>query len=525
MQTPQTLKTSNTALTPSSARDWGFLLACALCSLPALVPTFPAMVDLPQHAAQIEAIKGVITGDWQYAPLFQITYLTPYWIGYIFALLLSPIVGSVWAVKLVAAFALACLPWCAWQFLRLYHPPVQLRWLLLPIPFGFAYEWGFLNFLISISVGFITLRVILAEGSQKAALWKGVLWVHLLFLAHILTAAMFCSIAAFLMMTPWRGFAAWLKRMTPQLSVLPVLLAYVLLTLMGANNAADPIAWHLGWHRLPELVQGFISGPTPALGFALTGVALAAPWLLGAKWQRSLAYFLPFALYLAWMLFIPHYVLGNFFNYQRFGFIGYPLYLLCFNYSASAGQHRHSRLVSAGLLTVSLAMLAFQVNRVLTFDREYADYEHTIAEAEPGKRMLIFAVDRYSAISQAPLYLHFPSWYQAQTKGLVDYSFASMFVVIEYKDKARHPIRSGFEWYPLNFDWQRNQGDLFDYFIFRSLKNPVQWMQAKSGCRAQLVSHHGAWWLFARTVQPDPACEPASVAGTAADSPPVKPQQ
>lgn len=519
-----TQKFSHAIQAPVFKRDWKFLLACTLCTLPALLPTYPAMVDLPQHAAQIEAIKGVLTGEWQYAHLFQITYLTPYWIGYIFALLLSPIVGSVWAVKLVAAAALACLPWCAWQFLRLYHSPVQLRWLLLPIPFGFAYEWGFLNFLISISVGFITLRVILAEGSQKAAWWKGVLWVHLLFFAHILTAAMFCSIAAFLMMTPWRGFAAWLKRMTPQLSVLPVLLAYVLFTLMGANNAGDSISWQLGWHRLSELAQGFIGGPTLTAGIALAAVALAAPWLLGARLQSSPAYFLPFALYLAWMLFIPHYVLGNYFNYQRFGFTGYPLYLLCFNYSATTAQQRHTRFVGVGLMTIALAMLAFQTNRVLTFDREYADYERTIADAAPGKRMLIFAVDRYSAISQAPLYLHFPSWYQAQTRGLVDYSFASMFVIIEYKDKASHPIQPQFEWYPLSFDWQRNQGDIFDYFIFRSLRNPVQWMQAKSGCKTKLVSHHGAWWLFARTAQPDPACEPPSAGGATVDSPPAKPQ-
>lgn len=484
------------------------------------------MVDVPQHAAQIEAIKGVLTGDWQYAHLFQLTYLTPYWIGYIFSLLLSPIVGTVWGVKLVAGAALASLPWCAWRFLSLYHPPAQLRWLLLPIPFGFAYEWGFLNFLIAIPIGFITLKVILAQGARQAPWWKGILWVHLLFFAHILAAAMFCSVAAFLMMTPWKGFTTWLKRMVPQLSVLPVLFAYMLSTLAGANNAGDPFDWRLGWHRMPELVQGFISGPTLATGAALTITALAAPWLLGYRPHRDAAYGLPFLLYLAWMLLIPNYMLGNFFNYQRFGFVGYPLYLLCFNYAAAPVQTQYAKLIGSGLLTISLAMVGFQINRVLTFDREYVDYERTIADAAPGKRMLIFAVDRYSAISQAPLYLHFPSWYQARTGGLVDYSFASMFVIIEYKDKANHPVPSGFEWYPLTFDWQRNRGDLFDYFIFRSMQDPVPWMQAKSGCKVKLASHHGAWWLFARSEESDPDCArlespPTSTTGKM----PAKPQQ
>lgn len=500
-------------------RDWGFLLACVLCALPALIPTYPAMVDLPQHAAQIEAIKGVWTGDWKYADLFQITYLTPYWIGYIFALVLSPIVGTVWAVKLVAAAALSSLPWCAWQFLRLYHPPTQLRWLLLPIPFGFAYEWGFLNFLISIPFGFITLKVILAKGEQKAPLWKGILWVHLLFFAHILTAAMFCAVASFLMMTPWKGFKEWLKRMMPQLSVLPALFAFILFTMVGANNVNDPIQWNVGWNRLPELAQGFIGGPTLTVGLALAIFALGAPWLLGARLHRNVAYLLPFGLYLAWMLFVPNYMLANYFNYQRFGFVGFPLYLLCFNYAAISAPQKNARLIGAGLAVVSLAVVMFQVNRVITFDREYASYENTIAHAAPEKRMLIFAVDRYSSISKAPLYLHFPSWYQAQKGGLVDYSFASMFVIIEYKDKANHPIQPGFEWYPLSFDWQRNQGDTYDYFIFRSLKNPVQWMHARSNCKARLVAHDGAWWLFARTEQPDATCTASGPSSTTSHPP------
>jgi hypothetical protein len=484
------------------------------------------MVDVPQHAAQIEAIKGVLTGDWHYAHLFQLTYLTPYWIGYVFVLLLSPIVGTVWGVKLVAGAALASLPWCVWRFLLLYRPPEQLRWLLLPIPFGFAYEWGFLNFLIALPVGFITLRLILAQGAQQAPWWKAILWVHLLFFAHILAAAMFCSIAAFLMTTPWKGPVAWLKRMTPQLGVLPVLIAYILFTLVGANNAGDSLEWNWGWHRLPELIQGFVSGPTWTTGLALTIAALAAPWLLGYRPHRAAAYGLPFVFYLGWMLLIPNYMLGNFFNYQRFGFLGYPLYLLCFNYNAGTTQREYAKLIGSGLAAISLTLVGFQIYRVISFDREYTDYERTIADAAPGKRMLTFALDRYSAISQAPLYLHFPSWYQAQTRGLVDYSFASMFVIIEYKDKAKHPIQAGFEWFPLNFDWQRNQGDLFDYFIFRSMRDPIPWMQTKSGCRVKLVSHHGAWWLFARTEQPEPDCAPLALpSGPTAREVPSEPQQ
>lgn len=497
------------SITPTTLRpthDWGFLLACALCALPALLATYPAMVDLPQHAAQIEAIKGIWTGNWSYADLFEITYLTPYWIGYIFSLILSTLVGPVWGVKMVVAAALASLPWCAWRFLSLYNPQRQLRWLLIPIPFGFAYEWGFLNFLISVPIGFITLKIILAQDKKKSAWWKGALWVHLLFFAHILTAAMFCAVASLLMMAPWKGFPTWIKRMAPQLSVVPVLLAFIFFTLSNASHVKNPIEWGVGWHRLPELAQGFIGGPTLMLGMALSAIALAAPWLLGARPHRNKIYFLPFGLYIAWMLFVPNYMLTNFFNYQRFGFVGYPLYLLCFNYSLIPKTNKYDRLIDVGFLAISLAMIGFHVNRILTFNEEIKDYQKIISSADPGKRMLIFSVDRYSAISQAPLYLHFPLWYQAEKGGVVDLSFASMSIVVGYKNKANYHIQPGFEWYPLSFDWGDNRGDVYDYFIFRSLKNPVQWMQVKSGCKAKLLSQHGPWWLFVRTDEPDPTC-------------------
>jgi hypothetical protein len=506
----QTSVVPNSVTHPQSSQrfDWGFFLACALCALPALVPTYPAMVDIPQHAAQIQAIKGIWTGNWKYADLFQITYLTPYWIGYILSLILSTIFGPVWGVKLVVAAALACIPWCAWKFVSLYSPPSQLRWILIPIPFGFAYEWGFLNFLISIPIGFLTLKAILSQNEQKIPWWRGALWVHLLFFAHILTAAMFCSIASFLMMTPWKRFSTWFRRMTPQLSVLPILFAYIIFTLSETDGVRYPVQWGIGWHRFQELVQGFIGGTTLIMGIALSAVALSAPWLLGAKPHRNAVYLLPFGLYIAWMMLVPNYMLTNFFNYQRFGFVGYPLYLICFNYSTIPKSREHHRPLGVGLLIIALAMIGFHVNRTLTFDNEIKDYELTISHADPGKRMLIFAANRYSAISRAPLYLHLPLWYQAEKGGLVDLNFASMNITVGYKDKANYPIQPGFEWYPLSFDWQLHQGDTYDYFIFHSIANPTDWINIKSNCKTVLISQRGAWWLFARTERSDTGCTP-----------------
>jgi len=484
--------------------DWPFFFGCALCALPTLLPTYPAMVDIPQHAAQIESIKNIWLNNWEYSHLFEITYIIPYWIGYLFCMILSLFIGPVWSIKFVIAAASFSLPWFSYKFLSLYQLPKQLRWLLLITPFGFAYYWGFLNFLVSIPIGFLVLSKILPQNKSKIACLKNILWVHLLFFAHILTAAVFCAVATFLMIAPWNGFKNWLYRILPQISVFPILLLYIYFNI-SSETVNLPIYWDMGWHRLLNFPI-FFSGHTNFIPSLIITIALlASPLFLGNKYHTNLVYFIPFILYLAIMLVSPHYIMSNSYNYHRFSFIGYPFYLLCFNYNY-INQETPKKIISfitPIFLSIALAMLGFHTFRTLAFSRESADYMPTISAAEPGKRMLIFTIDRYSAISDStPLYLHFPSWYQAETKGLVDLSFASMYQLIEYKNKKSYPIQPGFEWDPSSFDWQIHHGDTYDYFIFRSLENPVLWFQERAPCKVQLIAQNGAWWLFERIKSP-----------------------
>ena len=76
-----------------------FSLACLLCGLPVLLSTYPPMVDVPQHAAQIMSLKAMLFGDnWAFSDLFEIKPFTPYWLGYGIAMALSVPFGIVMAV-------------------------------------------------------------------------------------------------------------------------------------------------------------------------------------------------------------------------------------------------------------------------------------------------------------------------------------------------------------------------------------------------------------------------------------------
>lgn len=487
-----------------------FPFACLLCAVPVFVSHYPPMVDLPQHAAQVEAIKGVITGDWEYSDLFEITYLTPYWLGYAIVILLSIPFDVVLASKLVVAIALCAYPLSAQAFCKRMGVDPWLSWLLIPLPFGFAYDWGFLNFLVAAPFAYLFLNsaISTADENQRMRWVKVALWIHFLFFAHILIAAFFSAIAVILLSRPWNGIAGWIKRIAPLFTIAPVLTAYVIITFINANLVSAPTYWDINLNRVPELLRGFVSAPTQSTGLIISAFAVSAPFLLGYRPHKNPLCYIPFFIYILWMLFGPHFIFGNSYTYHRFGFFGLPLYLVCFDYRirSIALNNSAQKLLHAGFISIAISMLAWQSIRSISFEREYNDYRELISYASPGKRMLTFTIDRDSQISSAPLYLHFPLWYQAQTRGLVDFSFASLFVIIQYKDKLNYPIQPGFEWNPTRFDWDKNKGYVYDYFIFKSYINPSQWMMQRSGCRVLLVKQIGDWWLFER-VHPDATSE------------------
>ncbi|HNE26244.1 MAG TPA: hypothetical protein PLH12_03795, partial [Pseudomonadales bacterium] len=76
-----------------------FLLCCLGCAMPVLVAAYPPMVDLPQHAAQITALREFLSGNPLFVNLFNVSFFNPYWAAYIPIFFLSRWVGIVVASK------------------------------------------------------------------------------------------------------------------------------------------------------------------------------------------------------------------------------------------------------------------------------------------------------------------------------------------------------------------------------------------------------------------------------------------
>jgi len=482
-------------------QDRVFSIACLLCAIPVVVSHYPPMVDLPQHAAQISAVRGILGETWGFADLFELNWFTPYWLGYGLVLALSELVGIVWAFKLVLAAAVCAFPWAAGRFCTRMGCPPAWNWMLIPLPFGFAYQWGFFNFIVAAPFGFLFLCALLEVRDRSGWLpyVKIGLWLHFLFFAHVLTAAFFCIVAALLLASPWNGLREWSRRCLPILTILPVAGLWLFTSLRDSPTASAPVVWSLGPHRLTGFLPSFVSSPTAAAGQVLGLLVLALPLLSGARIRRNVAAWAPFVAYVSWLLLFPHLVGGTSFTYERFSIFGVPLYFICFEAAKTGGMQNRDRVIGAGLALVSVFILGWHGIRASTFNQETARYQSVMQQAEPGKRVLMMTFDPRSHASASPLMLHLGCWYQAEHGGLCEFNFASNWVTPARFREGTTGIQQSFEWAPQSFDWTRHRGDVYDYFLVRHPASAESWLREKSHGAVGLLASDGEWQLYAKT--------------------------
>ena len=490
-----------------TSRDY-FPWACLICSLPVLLATYPPMVDMPQHAGQIAALKSLwFEHGWKYADLFQVNALTPYWLGYLIILFLSVPFGIVWATKLTISLAASLFVWSAARFCTRMGMPPEWRWALLVLPFGAAYQWGFLNFLVAAPFGFLFLTALVDLRGKSD--WRSclhiALWLHFLFFAHVLVTAFVCMLGMLLLAHPWAGFREWMRRCTPIFTILPVTGIWLWNSLHD-SPAAGHVIWWIDFRRITDFLPALVSSPTHTPGLLVGVFMLLLPFLFGATPKKSWIQWTPFGLYAAWMLFFPHDPGGVAFAYERFGIFGLPLYLICFEAKESQTTLRSHAIMKVGLVLIAFASISWQVAKVYVFNSEVVGYQSVIKHAESGGRMLMLPLDPTSKTSSTFLMLHFGSWYQAENGGLVDFSFAGNWMQpLQYRPEAMPGVTRNFEWNPGSLDWGKHGANNYDYFLVRYPMDASQWLEEKSGGSVELLARSGDWQLYGRTRMETPA--------------------
>jgi hypothetical protein len=263
-----------------------------------------------------------------------------------------------------------------------------------------------------------------------------------------------------------------------------------------ASQTSEPGPWDMGWFRIVNFFPAMFGLPPTWVFLLVSVVAVVFLFITGGRLNRSWWRIAPFGVYALLMLVGPNYFLGTYYVYNRFDFLGLPLLLFAMDFGTPYWlSDRVRRLLHIGVVALVVALLGRQIFAAILYDRDTLGYQKVSALIPPGKRVLSMMIYPYDRSYVAPVFLHFPSWYQAEKAGIVDYSFANHKVMpMQYKKEPE--AGRGFEWHPDSFDWTLFQGDIYDYFVIRSPKDESYLFNSAPKNRVRLVAYSEGWWLY-----------------------------
>jgi hypothetical protein len=479
-------------------------LACCAWALGTiwLVPHLP-QVDLPQHAGQVALLHDLLRGQSAWASELRINLLTPYLLGYLSLLALSPVMPIESAIAVVYSLAfVGFIAACVGLRKQLGGDP-RLDWLFVPAFFGVAWQWGFLTFVVASVLGvfLITLSYRFAErpsagrGAAVAALGVVLLFSHGLVFLYAVPIGLLIAVVS----PRADGRSRW-RVALPYLALLAGFALYKTTVLDPEMNRAagsNELQWGSIGLRLVALMSSSLNRPLVA--FAVAAVSYAAPWALGLRPRRSWAAKVPFLWTLAMIVFCPRMLWGATHFYERFAFLLLPFYAVMFSAAppsvdAAARRDRIARAVPLALLFAAAIVLSRETLHNIAFRSETRDVDRLFARMEPGRRVLYVPIN---AGDDLPLHdLHYPLWYQARRGGFVEFNFASLLPqIVRFRDFRKH-VSPKFSWDSQARDWRRFENDGYDYVLFAS-DRPIDPAVLKgASCELLPVESVPPWFLY-----------------------------
>jgi hypothetical protein len=466
-----------------------------------LAPRLP-MTDLPQHAAQVTLWRDMLTGQSAWNDLFRINLLTPYLTTYMLALALSFAVSATTAFKLLLTAAFLGFVASCIQLRRDFEGDERFDWLFIISFFGFAYEWGFVTFLISAPICLQFIRLSHRQVNTTSLTSDiGIVVLGLTLLVSHGLSFIFAGLVAGFMLLQAAGLSRILLRRAVPYALLA--LACVAFAWVGRDTVAGhPITvtdWHSPTTKLRALAINLQGSYSQTL-LPLTLGILAAIWLMRPKLSRVAA--IPFAVIMTVYFLAPSYSFSTALIYQRFAIFLLPLFAVACSRKAASAVTLETRVSLIALMLACWIIIATNAKRVYAFGVESADFEIVLNAAEPRRRALSIVKDRTSSAADNPMvYSHHASWYQADKQGLVEFNFAYFHpMVVRYRPGSM--LNNGFGFnsdYLTLFDWSLPQTRTADYYFIRQEGTALPPEFATNpACELKLLRTAGLWSLFER---------------------------
>lgn len=456
------------------------------------------MVDLPQHAAQVGTWLHWDDG-FPYSDYLWINHETPYLVANILAALLSLWLPIHVAFKVVVSLAILGVPLATLALI--YEVRGNPLWAFLAIPAGYSFSlfMGFVAFALATALALLFLLVAWRqmEIPSRRGAWTIFFGLQLLFITHPLAFGWVGLTGALLVLTSAGDWRAVLLGWRPYLAALVLPISWIVLTLSRDTLVAGTSGYHLS--RLLQPVTFAVGLPIYDLSLVLGVIVLAAPFLGGGRPSHRWARWIPFLTSLGLLLVTPQLLLGANYIHQRFGALLVPTLLFALSPTSPSDTTRRGRFF---VLAPTLVWMMFLQIQFLGFRNEAGAFGEILKRMEPNRQVLYLPLDARSEFLPFPSYLHFGSWYQAESGGLVDFSFATYFQMrYRYLPERVPNLPLGFEFRPWTFDWETNDGQRYDYFLVRSPQDPSPLFVRAGAPLRPVASAFGGWWLFARIPQ------------------------
>jgi hypothetical protein len=477
----------------------------------------PPMVDIPQHAGQIATLHDMLLGSSPWQALLTVNLFTPYLVGYGMGVVLSFVMPTIAAVKLMLTlsyytFVIACV-----LLRRRFGGDARLDWLFVPGFFGLTWQWGFYTFLVAVPLGLLYLLLALRHADRpslaraSALLLAGVA----LFFAHGLVFLLANAIGVmFLVVRGLRigkqGLAKVAVALAPYAGFALLCMAYVVLN-HSAQTAYESDAPVVATGQLVHRI-GLLLVATWGAGFsdkwpmvmATLLVLVVVQWLGVRLNRREPAAFVPLGVLLIYWFLVPTGAMSTAIIYERFALYALPFYALLFGHREQAGKisvatRRRGLACQVALALICIVFFGIQTNRIANFAVESADFEQVLDAAEPGERALMLTMDSASpAAGNSHAYMHYAAWYQAEKQGFVDFNFAEfMPQIIRYRHRDAMIFSADrLAWLPATFSWERDHGENYRYFFVRGSGTLPPALLTNPRCPLSLVEKSGSWSLY-----------------------------
>ncbi len=493
---------------------WPLLLGLQL--LPVWLVEIPPMVDLPQHAAQLSMFDRMLAGDPQLESEMALNWFTPYLVGYMLTWMIARVTSLVVALKIVLSIALVGIPLSTLFVARRNGAPHWVALLAFPIAYGYAFDWGFFNFVVASPLAILCVQYTydyMRSPTRRAGLLLALALAGLFF-GHALLAGLAGLCGGLMALAASRSLRGLAARAAPLVAQLPLVVGWMLfissspLFETASYGSGSDIVWAIDGMRLPMLLAGLTGSPVTTATMLLGLLVLAIPLIAGARPAKSWVRYMPVLAVVLLSLFMPHQIFGTAFFFGRFSVFALPFALLALDWPQLQRAETSARALLAP--AVAVVLLLSTLGAQLAVDREGADFRALMDEMPEGRRVLAMVREGGSPHVPVPVFMHYVSWYQVFKGGTVDFSFAAFFPqLIRYRASKRPPLPMQFEW-GAPFDYDAHAGERYELFVVKSSDFPGPELFAESGARIRLTQRRGDWWLYRRGAALHPELADAS---------------